>query len=284
MVRLVMTAFIVEGLQRLAETRTEKTEAGGHGIGSEEAKEESTSASTPKPAIEESSLDRPVVGNPITHDQIIKLWKALKREGMAEYSLEGLLRGSHVYIPPPLPKPEPSNEYKALMARLRHEEEERSYQRMLKQPPRMEAFSQQFPNASAQASAFAEVNRPIRESDNGDDEVTFGDVQKQVMVILNFLLSVIGVAATIWIAARWWSVTARIFLTMGGALVVLVAEVAVYSGYIWRLTEAKTNRKEPKEVRKVMQTWVVGQDEKPEEDNTVLLDIKSEEMDEGIRR
>lgn len=155
---------------------------------------------------------------------------------------------------------------------------------MLKQPPQMDSFSQQFPNASARAHMFAEVNRPMRESDNGDDEATYGDVQKQVMVILNFLLSVIGVGATIWVAARWWSLTSRIFLTMGGSIVVLIAEVVVYNGYVWKLTEAKTNRKEPKEIREVMQTWVVGKDDEGSEKNAMLLDAVSQETEEGIRR
>ncbi|KAF5518009.1 hypothetical protein CGCA056_v010322 [Colletotrichum aenigma] len=289
MVRLTMSSSIVEGLQKLAEARPEMDDAKVHEAKTDDAEQtpEPTSASgteddTSTP--EEPSLDEPAVGNPITHSQVLDLWRNLKQEEVDGFSLESLLRGAKVYIPPPPPKPEPSDEYKALMARLRREEEERTYQRMLKQPSRMEAFSQQFPNASSRAHVFAEVNRPMRESDNGDDEVTFGDVQKQVMVILNFLLSVVGVGATIWIAARWWSLTSRIFLTMGGCIVVLIAEVAVYSGYVWRMTEAKASRKEPKEIREVMQTWVVGQDVKTSDGDTVLLDTKMQDTDEGIRR
>ncbi|KAF9870689.1 vacuolar h+-atpase assembly protein [Colletotrichum karsti] len=263
MVRLTMTPSIVEGLQKLAEVRPKVEETETHDAEAEESPE---STSTPAAKAEaEPSLDDPTIGNPIAHGQIIDLWRSLKTESIAGFSLEGLLRGAQVYIPPPPPKPEPSDEYKALMARLRREEEERTYQRMLKQPSRMEAFSQQFPNASARTHMFAEVNRPMHESDNGDDEVTLGDVQKQLMVILNFLLSVIGVGATIWIAARWWSLTSRIFLTMGGSILVLIAEVAVYSGYVWRFTEAKTKRREPKEIREVMQTWVVGKEEEDKE-------------------
>ncbi|KAF4814557.1 hypothetical protein CGCTS75_v013310 [Colletotrichum tropicale] len=289
MVRLTMSPSIVEGLQKLAEARPGMDDAKVHEVKTDDA--EQTPEPTPASGTEdntstpeEPSLDEPAVGNPITHSQVLDLWRNLKQERVDGFSLETLLRGAKVYIPPPPPKPEPSDEYKALMARLRREEEERTYQRMLKQPSRMEAFSQQFPNASSRAHVFAEVNRPMRESDNGDDEVTFGDVQKQVIVILNFLLSVVGVGATIWIAARWWSLTSRIFLTMGGCIVVLIAEVAVYSGYVWRMTEAKASRKEPKEIREVMQTWVVGHDEKTSDGDTVLLDTKMQDTDEGIRR
>ncbi|KAK1672204.1 endoplasmic reticulum-based factor for assembly of V-ATPase-domain-containing protein [Colletotrichum godetiae] len=286
MVRMTITPAIAEGQQRLDEVRL------GRGIAAKpEDTEQAPTSDTAEEAAATARTEEPtpsdaVVGDPITHGHILDLWKNLKTEGIEGFDLEGLLRGARVYIPPPPPKPEPSAEYKALMARLRRDEEERSYQRMLKQPSRMEAFSQQFPSAAARAHAFAEVNRPMNEADNGDDEVTLGDVQKQMMVILNFLISIIGVAATIWIAARWWNVTARIFLTLGGAIVVLIAEVAVYSGYVWRIGEAKSKTKEPEEIREVMQSWVLGKESKvdPAGETTTLLDTKSQDTDEGIRR
>lgn len=52
-------------------------------------------------------LDDADVGSPISHGQIIDLWRGLQDGGSKEYSLEGLLKGSCVYIPPPPPKPEP---------------------------------------------------------------------------------------------------------------------------------------------------------------------------------
>ncbi|KAK1499583.1 hypothetical protein CCUS01_00308 [Colletotrichum cuscutae] len=286
MVRLTITPAVAEGQQKLAEVRFGRRIAATP----EDTEQETTAGTVSKTAAtakaEEPTLGDYVIGDPITHSQILDLWKSLKTEGIEGFGLEGLLRGARVYTPPPPPKPEPSAEYKALMARLRREEEERTYQRMMKQPSRMEAFSQQFPSAAARAHAFAEVNRPMNEADNGDDEVTLGDVQKQMMVILNFLISIIGVAATIWIAARWWNVTARIFLTLGGAILVLIAEVAVYSGYVWRIGEAKSKTKEPEEIREVMQSWVLGKESKgePAGESTILLDTTSQDTDEGIRR
>ena len=55
------------------------------------------------------SLDDPTVHNPISHEQIIGIWKALKSSGASspKFSLEKLLLGSQVYVPPPPPKPEP---------------------------------------------------------------------------------------------------------------------------------------------------------------------------------
>ncbi|EFQ34144.1 hypothetical protein CGRA01v4_09728 [Colletotrichum graminicola] len=290
MVQLTVTPSIADGLQRLAEVRSirDETDTSKTGTAAQEPTSDGSATSVATPNTEEPTLNPPAVGEPITHSQVLHLWRDLKSEGIDGFSLEGLLRGANVYIPPPPPQPEPSAEYKALMAHLRREEEERTYQRMMKQSSRTDNFSQQVPGTASRAHAFAEVNRPMREADNGDDEVTLGDVQKQVMVIFNFLVSIVGVAATIWIASRWWSVTARIFLTLAGSILVLVAEVVVYSGYVWRMTEAKANREEPEEIKEVMQTWVLGEagsgGGKSGEDATVLLDTKTPDTDERIRR
>lgn len=114
--------------------------------------------------LEEPCMKDPAVGKPISHGQILKTIKALKANGHVGFRLETMLRGSSLYVPPPPPKPEPvrpiqptrrvfgdslmrdqTDEYKALMARLRREEEERSYERMLRKAPERETFAQRFP-------------------------------------------------------------------------------------------------------------------------------------------
>ena len=65
----------------------------------------------------EPSLNRPTLGNPITHGQIISISHTLKKirsqstnaedyTGVS-YHLDDLLRGSKVYVDPPKPKAEP---------------------------------------------------------------------------------------------------------------------------------------------------------------------------------
>ncbi|KAK4222094.1 endoplasmic reticulum-based factor for assembly of V-ATPase-domain-containing protein [Podospora fimiseda] len=127
--------------------------------------------------------------------------------------------------------------------------------------PPMETFSQRFPTSTGMAQAFAAVNRPTQKDDTGDDDITFNDVNRQLMLILNFVLSIFGVAASLWVLARWWSTPARLFLTMGGSLLVGIAEVALYGGYIWHLGEAKKKDKGFKEVKEIVQTWAVGADD-----------------------
>ncbi|KJZ78182.1 hypothetical protein HIM_02220 [Hirsutella minnesotensis 3608] len=253
MVLLTLTPLMVEQLSTLSDVDRSDNIAKAQASGDDGCHDRAQGDSEP-------ALNEPAVGNPISHAQI----------------------GSRVYIPPPPPKPEPSKEYKALMARLRREEAARAYQRMIDPPSRFESFNSRFPNA---ASRFAEVNRPTSAADLGDDEVTYSEVHRQVMLILNFLVSIIGVAATLWVVARWWSLPARIFLSMGGAIVVAIAEVGVYQAYVWRMGEAKSKQETVKEVKEVLKTWVVGQDEDPGEDNTaVLLKSSSDDQDEKVRR
>ncbi len=92
MVLLTITPSIVDGLAR-------RKSSGGNTDRPDE----------PKPADQndEPTLDNPAVGQPISHGQIIDLWRKLNEAGEKEYTLENLLRGAKVYVPPPPPKPEP---------------------------------------------------------------------------------------------------------------------------------------------------------------------------------
>ncbi|KAI9745998.1 MAG: hypothetical protein M1818_000679 [Claussenomyces sp. TS43310] len=205
------------------------------------------------------SLSVPSIGNPISHDQILYIFTDLKSLGLP-YSLDALLQGSRIYIPPKPPKSETTPEYKALMARLRREEESRAYERMVNPPPPMETFSQRFPRASA-AHAFSSTSayQPLNiSSGDEDDEMTYSDVNRQVMLIINVLISIVACAAALWMAARWWSTPARLALSMSGSLVVAIAEFAVYTGYIRRLSQAKGREGASAEIKEVLKTWVVS--------------------------
>jgi TMEM199 family protein len=181
--------------------------------------------------------------------------------------------------------PSQSDEYKQLMARLRREEEERSYERMLKAPTTRETFAQRFPSAPAAmslADSFAEANRPTRPEDLGSDEITHGEIQKQVTLIINFLISIVGCAAAIWMVSRWWSTTARLLLTLTGSIVVAICEVVVYNAYTWRMEEGEKKQRNAREVRKVVKTWVIGEQE-PEKEGyePVLIPPKDDDAEGG---
>ncbi|ROV90805.1 hypothetical protein VPNG_09849 [Cytospora leucostoma] len=274
MVLLTMTPSIVKAIGRLNSEAVSKGEAEEDHLPKVETEAEveirvEVESRAKVDTKIEPSLDEPKVGKPISHAQIVHLWKQCKMldaggEGGGGLSLEILLRGANLYVPPPPPKPEPSKEYKALMARLRRDEEERRYQRMVSSPNLLDSqprnFAQQFPLADQ----FAQINRPSNKDDMGDDDVLMNDVHRQVVLVINFLVTIFGCAATLWVLARWWSTPARMFLTMGGTLLVAVAEVAVYSGYVWHLGQAKKNEAKLKEVKEIVQTWVVGKEEEGE--------------------
>ncbi|KAM5364283.1 hypothetical protein ACJZ2D_011592 [Fusarium nematophilum] len=263
MVLLTMTSSIVEALAILPSEQPEAIDT---------SDDDDSETSTPSKDTQEPPLDDPEIGKPISHGQIVDLWKKLRAQGDSTYPLEQLLRGATIYTPPPPPKPEPSPEYKALMARLRREEEARAYERLLNPLPN-ETFHGRFPHAAS----FAEVNKPTSAADIGDEDVDFNEVHRQVTLIINFLVSIAGVAATLWVVARWWSLPSRLFLTLGGSILVAVAEVAVYSGYVWRMGEARKREGKVREVKEVVESWVVGKDE--EDEKTVLIKEKEEGSD-----
>jgi hypothetical protein len=91
MVLLTMTPRIVTGLQSLSragnsqKTATRPQNSNGH----------------------EPSLEDPAIGKPVSHSQIVDIWKALNDIGHKDYTLEELLKGSKIYVPAPAPKSEP---------------------------------------------------------------------------------------------------------------------------------------------------------------------------------
>lgn len=54
----------------------------------------------------EPTLANCAVGNPISHAQVLRLWKQLQSSTKSTATLESLLVGAKVYTPPPPPKAE----------------------------------------------------------------------------------------------------------------------------------------------------------------------------------
>ncbi|KAF2402435.1 hypothetical protein EJ06DRAFT_473906 [Trichodelitschia bisporula] len=207
---------------------------------------------------EEPALVEPAPGKPISHSQLVDVSRflkahpekvAAKTEGdqHVPVHLSELLRGCSIYQPPPPPKPEPSSEYKALMARLRAEEEARQYERMI-HPPVSETFRQRFPMASDPISSH---------SNDEDDEITYADINRQLTMIINVLVSVVACAVALWMVARYWSTPRRLALSFSGSIVVVIAEVTIYAGYLQRLTEAKVTEKKKSEVKEIAESWII---------------------------
>jgi TMEM199 family protein len=139
-----------------------------------------------------------------------------------------------------------------LMARLRQEEEARKYERMLN-PPAVERFTQRFPN-SHHAHLLAENNKIAADQ---EDDITYAEVNRQLALVINVLVSIIACGAAIWIAARHWDIPQRLAVSMIGSIVVGVAEVVIYIGYLRRLSEAKSKELAKKEVKTITDSWVI---------------------------
>jgi TMEM199 family protein len=184
-------------------------------------------------------------------------------------------------------------EFKALMDRLRREEESRAYERMMAPHPRLETFAQRYPNAPSasrehgpalsMAGAFAEINRPHTKEDEGSEGLDFKELNRHLMVVFNVLVSIFGVAATVWFAARWRDTTERLLLTLLAALTVAVADAVLYSGVLVDLMGKPTPKKKEAEVREVVHTWVMG-DEDEERDGVVIEDEAKDAEASALRR
>lgn len=166
------------------------------------------------------------------------------------------------------------------MARLRREEEDRAYERMINPPLPIETFSQRFPNSS-RAALF-----PTSQADLDDDEeVSYADINRQMALIINILVSIVACSVAIWLAARHWSTPTRLGLSMGGSGMIGVAEVVVYAGYLRRIKEAREKGKKDVEIKEIIKTWVIGgEDEEADHDEAILIDSKTSKDDELRRR
>lgn len=136
------------------------------------------------------------------------------------------------------------------MAQLRAQEEARAYERMLHPPPTRESFNQRFPSAP-------NFSLGALHTSSEEDDLSYDEVHRQIILIINVLVSIVCVAVFIWIAARHWSVGKRLGLSMGGSGAVAIAEVAVYSGYVRKVQEAKRLEKKKPEIKEIVATWVV---------------------------
>lgn len=167
------------------------------------------------------------------------------------------------------------------MARLRREEEARAYERMINPPIMAETFAQRFP-ASQNAKLFP--TRTQSGTDENDDEITYSDINRQMALIINIIVSILACSVAIWIASSHWSTPKRLGLSMGGSGLIGIGEVVVYAGYLRRLKQAQEKGKKQVEVKEILKTWVIG-GESPIEEKSIL-DANTEECsgNGGIRK
>lgn len=141
------------------------------------------------------------------------------------------------------------------MDRLRREEEARVYERMINPPVLQETFAQRFP-ASQTARLFPTQTHSKACGD--DDEITYADINRQMTLIINIVVSILACSIAIWMASSHWTTPKRLGLSMGGSGLVGVGEVVVYAGYLRRLKEAREKGRKHLEIKEILKTWVIG--------------------------
>lgn len=118
--------------------------------------------------------------------------------------------------------------------------------------------------AEAEAEEYATLtNKPRANSANVEyknDEYTYEDLKRHMSIIANILLSTVATSAAVWMVASSWDVAERLALAFTCSLVVCVAEVVIFGGYLRRIDDSKQQEKKraEKEEKLVINTWELG--------------------------
>ncbi|KAL3442573.1 endoplasmic reticulum-based factor for assembly of V-ATPase-domain-containing protein [Aspergillus insuetus] len=233
------------------------------------------------------------LGNPISHDQIIRISRYFRDEHSSKdapiptknedrsFDLDSLLRGTKLYIPPPPPKPEQSPEYLALKARLLAAAESDAYNRMLHPHPAHPANNTLSPSPDIFASSTPTLAALHETNSNSNPDSEYNDPLTPSLV-LNIFLSVLITGFSVYWAltsfqtpevlvsaiVSMWSPSAgasnhvggrgasepiRVLLSLFAALAVGVAEVAIYAIYLGKVEQARKKEKKMKERKSVIQ-------------------------------
>lgn len=161
--------------------------------------------STPLP----SNLTLPTSpSSPIDHKTLIQLSR------LTHAPLNTLLRNTRPYVPPPPPPPQQTREYRALKAQLLAAQEQRAYDALL--------------------PTYKATTTPLFASNSeGEDDIS-------PSLVLNILLSIVLCAFVAFHVTRYWQNDGlRVLVALGTAVVVGVAEVVVYAGYLRAKGEAR---------------------------------------------
>ncbi|KAK9478050.1 endoplasmic reticulum-based factor for assembly of V-ATPase-domain-containing protein [Lipomyces japonicus] len=162
----------------------------------------------------------------ISHNTLCQISVALSKKDEG-YDLINLLKGSSVYVPPK-PEKKKDPEYEARMNQLRVRLQEQEYQDMI-------------------ASTVPELSTSFLEP------FETKEFKQQISVIINVLFSVISVGFAAW---TWGGASLntgkRLLLSLFAAVVVLIAEVVLYMGYLQRVDDARKEERRKKEIKEVI--------------------------------
>ncbi|GMG19758.1 unnamed protein product [Ambrosiozyma monospora] len=169
-------------------------------------------------------------------------------KNQSSISLFELLQGAVFYKPAKVTKPK-SKEYLKLMEKLRIQQQEREYQKLLKGTDPISQLRN--------GSGFNSVNANTDEYDTLTASQQSKQLKQQLTTIFNIFISVASVGYAVW----YWSGSSmrlndgvRILLCLFFSLLVLVAEVVMFGGYLKKIDDARIVERKKKEVKHVVET------------------------------
>ncbi|RCK63622.1 Vacuolar ATPase assembly integral membrane protein VPH2 [Candida viswanathii] len=179
----------------------------------------------------------------ISHKELVKFYQTCRPTP----SLLHLIQQSKLHTPPFETYKQPkTKEFLKSMEKLRLEAKELEYRRLINPTPQFSTL----------------YDEKLNEHDPTPQQAA-KEVKNQLTTIVNIIISVVSVAYAIW----YWTETSwglpvsyRVLLSVFFGLLVLVAEVVVYMGYINKIEEARTRERKKKEVKKVVRTYNLKQD------------------------
>ncbi|KAJ5693052.1 hypothetical protein N7462_002475 [Penicillium macrosclerotiorum] len=257
------------------------------------------------PASSRQDLELPTeleLHGPIAHEQLLRLSKHLQDTNYTPDStnhastiLNTLLRGTKVYVPPPLKKPEPSPEYLASKARLLAAAEKQAYQRLLNP-----AYTPTPDHADPHSTLAA------TDSISAEDTLT-------PSLVVNIFLSVLITGFSVYWAltkftmpailavrfAAWTgprgdaapsggaSDAVRVLVSLFAALTVAVAESFLYFAYLGKVERARGKErrvKERKEFVGVVEGVDTWEEVRVDEREEIKEEIWGKGVNGGVRR
>ncbi|PYI19892.1 hypothetical protein BO99DRAFT_359294, partial [Aspergillus violaceofuscus CBS 115571] len=216
------------------------------------------------------------LGDPISHAQVIELARYFRADASntppnpepdprRTRSLNTLLRGTKVYVPPPPPKPEPTKEYLAHKSRLLAAAEADAYNRMTN--PTSHAL-QSSASPAFKSNPIFTSSTPLLAAlhDHHSSGPGIGDKETITpSLVLNIFLSVLITGFSVFWALQVWvpaggagSAGAKVLGAMGAALGVGAAEVGIYAIYLRKMRVARGRERRVREVKVVVGREVVG--------------------------
>lgn len=186
--------------------------------------------------------DRISAAEHISHQCLIRVSKCLAQSQTgswsSKYALPMLVQGSGISFPPKPQQPAKTANYVQLMNKLRAQQQELEYQRLI-HPERSDISS---------VDDLQDALTPAQETKV---------LKEQLSTIVNIIISVVSVAYATW----YWAgssaglpVASKLLLSLSTSIVILIAEVVIYLGYLNRVSQARTMERAKREKTEVIKS------------------------------